>query len=186
MGLIAVARVRAVSLSCLILATAWSVAYSVRAEQAITANLKQTLTQRLLMMHDVAAYKWINQRPVEDLEREAQVLTATVERATTFGLDRTFATGVVRAQISAAKHIQSRWFTVWAVEGGPARAPDLTSELRPRISSQTEILLQQLKTFSAVELTEADRQTITAVPPELRDDKMAWAIATAPMLQGIR
>ncbi|NIR30674.1 MAG: chorismate mutase, partial [Gammaproteobacteria bacterium] len=54
-------------------------------------------------MRDVAAYKWINGLPVEDLAREAKVLESAGSAALRFGLDVSATRTLFKAQIEAAK-----------------------------------------------------------------------------------
>ena len=134
-------------------------------------------------MRNVAAYKWLYHRPVEDLEREAKILAATVERATVLGLNRDWVTEVVVAQMTAAKHIQSRWFTEWARTIGPTEAPDLAIDLRPKISALTDVLIQHLLIIKKAPLSAQDRNELMETPAELANDSAAWQIAIGPLLK---
>lgn len=145
-------------------------------------DLKQILGERLLVMPDVAAYKWLNDLPVEDADREAQVLAATVEQASRSGVDRAWARQVVRAQIDAAKRIQSRWFAKWNSDGGPARAPELVTEIRPRISELTAELIAHLVRLDARSVSAEEIAALREVPAALRDDRAAWMTAVSPWL----
>lgn len=146
-------------------------------------DLKQTLIERLLVMKDVAAYKWVNNLPVEDMEREAQVLAATVEQASRGGVDSELASKVVQAQIDAAKRIQSRWFASWETQSGPSQAPDLVGEIRPRISELTVELIEHLALLDSAPLAAAELNRLRVLPLALQDDSQAWDTAIAPFLK---
>ncbi len=103
-------------------------------QQAIAADpFAELINERLSHMRDVAAYKWINQRPIEDLEREAVVIAA----ATRSGLDQNITAASSKAffvaQIAAAKEIQQYWFNYWQQHGDPDSPPDLVNVVRPEL-----------------------------------------------------
>ena len=66
------------------------------------------INERLSYMEDVAAWKWINRKPIEDLEREKAVLVATSNAAGQYGLDGASITPFAEAQMDAAKAVQVR------------------------------------------------------------------------------
>lgn len=108
-------------------------AYQQQADSA--DSLKTLLTQRLQLMRDVAAYKWLNGRPVEDLAREQVVLDAAVSAGLTTGMTVDSSQAFFSAQIHAAKDIQYCWFEQWKTDPGtqPDQAPDLNQQLRPEL-----------------------------------------------------
>ncbi|MBH81268.1 MAG: chorismate mutase AroQ, gamma subclass [Gammaproteobacteria bacterium] len=99
-------------------------------------SLDALVNERLGLMRDVAAYKWHRQLDIEDRQREAEVLRRSVQEALTLGVTPVSAEGFFRAQIEAAKAVQSHWFARWAA-GEPSApkdaVPDLVSETRPRL-----------------------------------------------------
>ncbi len=84
-------------------------------------------------MRDVAAHKWLQELPVEDLAREQVVVATALEEARNHGLEPEGAAAFFREQIEAAKDIQRYWFGRWQADGGPQAAPDLAAEIRPRL-----------------------------------------------------
>ncbi len=98
-------------------------------------SLAQLIVMRLDLMDEVAAYKFLNDVPVEDREREAVVLSRAVEAAEDAGLDGATTVAFFSAQIEAAKAIQSCWIERWrrGDASAPAAAPDLTGAIRPRL-----------------------------------------------------
>jgi chorismate mutase len=101
---------------------------------------------RLLVMHDVAHWKWASKAPIEDPEREAALLRDVADRGSTMGLDPATTRAFFAAQIEAAKLVQRADFARWeadhrAPEGEP---PDLARVLRPRIDALNRDLLAAL------------------------------------------
>ncbi|MGB0693688.1 MAG: gamma subclass chorismate mutase AroQ, partial [Pseudomonadales bacterium] len=93
----------------------------------------ELINQRLGLMASVAAFKWLKQRPIEDLAREQVVLDQAALQAlrrqiTTDSSRRFFA-----AQIKAAKQIQACWFDRWRNGDAPTAAPDLNTVVRPEL-----------------------------------------------------
>lgn len=116
-------------------------------------TLAELIRQRLSYMKDVAAYKWKNQLPIEDLEREQVVLRGSMEQAATFGLDSPSTQSFFEAQITSAKLIQQYWFDQWTTHGFDERLTfrDLNSEVRPAL---LEIGNQTLEVISKLRLWE--------------------------------
>ena len=108
-----------------------------------TDPLLQAIHQRLALMQNVAAYKWLHSLPIEDSQREAIVVNAARQGALRQGIEPQSSKQFFFAQISAAKEIQEYWFEKWEAGNAPLSAPDLTTEIRPRlIQLGDEILLQ--------------------------------------------
>ncbi|MAV28106.1 MAG: chorismate mutase AroQ, gamma subclass [Gammaproteobacteria bacterium] len=99
---------------------------------------------RLLLMKDVARYKWHHQRPIEDLARERVVLKHARSDALRHGLDVDSYAAFMNAQINAAKVIQQYWFRHWQRGHAPTVGPDLTTELRPELITLGERIAQSL------------------------------------------
>jgi len=110
------------------LASAASATYTNTAD-----DLYALIGERLSHMRDVAAFKWLQGRPVEDKEREQVVVTAALEAARNHGIRAAGAESFFQQQIAAAKDIQQYWFERWQTHGGPDAAPDLTAEVRPQL-----------------------------------------------------
>ncbi len=99
-------------------------------------DLYQLIDQRLSMMRDVAAYKWVRELPIEDLQREQTVVQAAVAHGLTRGLTPESSSNFIQVQIDAAKDIQRYWFARWRDVGppdAPQKAPDLNAEIRPQL-----------------------------------------------------
>ncbi|MFW6093223.1 MAG: gamma subclass chorismate mutase AroQ [Pseudomonadota bacterium] len=107
----------------------WGAAASAGAGSSLAA----LVNERLELMDEVAAYKWVNDRGIEDSEREAVVIARAVEDGLRHGLTPASTRTFFEAQIEAAKSIQRHWFDVWSRSGGPREAPDLDGVVRPEL-----------------------------------------------------
>ncbi len=128
----------------------------------------ERIAERLSLMQPVAAWKLANDVAVEDLAREAVVLESATGAAVEAGLDAETAQAFFEAQIEAAKDIQHCWIGRW--EAGtaqpPESAPDLTTEIRPRL------LELGVELLDSIEAALADGVTFDAA---LADDFAATA-----------
>ncbi|HMB78084.1 MAG TPA: gamma subclass chorismate mutase AroQ [Kiloniellaceae bacterium] len=95
----------------------------------------ELIVARLAVMKEVAAYKYGNDLPIEDRDREAVVLDKSVEKAEALGLDGASVLPFFAQQIEAAKSIQACWMARWREGSETAlRFPrDLQTELRPQL-----------------------------------------------------
>lgn len=119
-------------------------------DNAPVERLLTLMQQRLAVMHDVAQWKWNEKKPISDPQREQELLDRLVKSAKERDVDAEFARSFFTAQMTAAKAIQQADFDRWqaANQGEFADAPDLVTELRPRITQISDDLLDAL---SAVE-----------------------------------
>ncbi|MCP4381920.1 MAG: gamma subclass chorismate mutase AroQ [Hyphomicrobiales bacterium] len=143
--------------------------------------VRLAMTDRLMIMVEVARFKWNGKIPIEDLEREAVVLEQTVDQAVASGVDPRLATALVRSQIAAAKALQGSLFEKWQADsvGQFDDAADLTETLRPAIGRLTAALIEAV---AGAETNLADCEvieTLAPVPPELAAFSDAWAVAVA-------
>lgn len=153
------------------------------ADAATNAGAVRGLIEsRLAVMKDVAAFKHLRGVAVQDLGREAVVLKKAVEGAAAKGLVPETVTPFFRAQIEAAKAIQRCWIARWT-EGdaaAPTRAPDLKTEVRPKL---VEIGGQLV---AAIAETPATAMPIETAAPSLDCLPDAEAAAIAAALGGVR
>jgi cyclohexadienyl dehydratase len=101
----------------------------------------ELISQRLALMQDVAAFKWANGLPIEDLERERIVLEAAVRSGLDHGLTATSVESFFALQIKAAKEIQRYWFDRWGRDDDAPPAPDLATTIRPQIVELGDAIL---------------------------------------------
>jgi chorismate mutase len=75
--------------------------------------LLRLMEQRLVLMHDVARWKWNERKPITDPERERELLQSVVERGRAKGLDPGFVRAFFEAQMEAARLVQQADFDRW-------------------------------------------------------------------------
>jgi chorismate mutase-like protein len=108
-------------------------------------SLAGLIDRRLSWMKDVAAYKWANDLPIEDLERERVVLARSAQGAARYGLDPSTVQRFVQSQMDLAKEIQSYWFRQWRQKSSPPpEFRDLTTEIRPDLLKLGDEILQTI------------------------------------------
>lgn len=108
-------------------------------------QLFDLIRQRLDLMDAVAAYKWQQQRPIEDLRREQVVLEQILKTARQTGLDTGLSRHFFEIQIDAAKEIQAHWFHKWNKNKEVLLAsPDLDGEIRPKLSTLGNQILKRM------------------------------------------
>ncbi len=156
------------------------------ASSAIAAppeELKDAIAARLLLMDDVARYKWNHSLPVVDTQREAALLERTTADAVAIGMPKDYARRVVAAQIEASRTIQLQLVAGWQREKQPpfADVPDLAAVQRPAIDAATHRLLEQLHTAMCTLAEETAPAELQSVPPPLSQQREAWSIATAAL-----
>jgi chorismate mutase len=107
-------------------------------------QLLEILRQRLLLMHDVARWKWHAGRPILDPAREDALLDAVSAQGRARGLDADFVRTFFAAQMEAARTIQERDHARWRATGSaPGQGPPL-DVLRERIDALNGELLDRL------------------------------------------
>ena len=165
-------------------------ALSFGAARGETDALDRLLTlvgERLDVMPGVAMHKFNTGSPVDDLPREAQVLAQVAAQAERAGAPRALAERFFQAQIDAAKTIQRARIAAWRAEGrGPfAAAPDLATEIRPRLDGLTPMLIAALRdsapSLARPDLAACCEAAAAANGRRNPGDDAAFRIATAPL-----
>jgi chorismate mutase len=108
--------------------------------------------RRLLIAEQVALAKWDSGAAVEDLPREAQVITGAVREGVSRGLEPTSVSNFFKAQIEANKVIQYSLLADWRRSGrAPAHAPiDLVATIRPELDHVQTSLIAELADTVAI------------------------------------
>lgn len=101
------------------------------------------INQRLAQMQSVALFKAHKHRPIEDLSREAVVLSNALEQARQQCLDTASVEAFFQAQMDAAKAIQYRYRAQWLAEGVPDKGADLV-KLRNTLNQLGAAILEVL------------------------------------------
>lgn len=151
--------------------------------------LRRVMNERLSLMVDVARHKWNTGTPIEDLQREKQIIDGLKLEAQSLGIPAPWAEHFFRAQIEAAKLIQREQFAEW--ERGKAgrfdHVPDLATEIRPRLDALTPLLLRELAAAWPALADPAQRNRIAAAMhdmPGTGSHLTAASIAIAPVVDG--
>ena len=122
------------------------------------ALLFERISTRLGLMKAVAADKWLANRPIEDLQREADVLRKSAYAGLRVGITIDSNNRFYQAQISAAKSIQHYWFNHWRDHSGPDKGDSLVKVIRPKLISLGESIATLLKN----PIAEAQRELFLA------------------------
>jgi len=148
------------------------------------------IRQRLDLMEEVARSKWNLGIPVEDSSREQSLIDSVDALARGRGVDPALAATFFRAQIEAAKLVQSARISLWAAmhAGTFAAAADLRTEIRPKLDRLTADLLSALAAAApTLKRADADRIIAAAHGPDTTMS-MAMIRAVQPLLElcGVR
>lgn len=121
-------------------------------QQLKVDKLLQLIQQRLLIAHDVARWKWNHKRPIEDRQREQQLLDKLQKQAIDYGLQPDAVSAFFAAQITAGKLIQTADFQIWQRQGVKSftNVPDLNQNLRPLLDKLNTDFLAVLTDMNAV------------------------------------
>lgn len=101
------------------------------------------INQRLAQMQPVALFKAQQHRPIEDLSREATVLSKALEQARQQCLDSASVEALFQTQMDAAKAIQYRYRAQWLAEGVPNEDANL-DQLRSTLNQLGAAILETL------------------------------------------
>lgn len=103
-------------------------------------SLVQAIDERLTLMREVAAAKWLSGAPILDAAREAVVLQQVAERAQSLGLDPVTTEAFFAGQIGLARDVQQRWHDEWKQAGhcAPCDEPAALQVVRERIDAANE------------------------------------------------
>jgi chorismate mutase len=137
--------------------------------------------ERLRLMRAVAESKWNSGAPIEDEAREESLIAGVVALAPSYGLDPRQAAAFFRAQIEAAKCIESALITRWAAaRAAPFDAPpDLQTVIRPQLDRLTPALLAAL----AAAVPRLRRGGAEQIAAASQQDDPVMAVAMARALQ---
>jgi len=123
--------------------------------QAVTDKLQslvETSARRLTIAEQVALAKWDNGTAVEDVPREAQVITAAVKMGESKGLNEASVATFFRAQIEASKLVQYSLLADWRRAGkAPTHEPiNLVDTIRPELDQLQTTLITELADTIAI------------------------------------
>ncbi len=155
-----------------ILAIIANVCAALPAHAAAAPGIAAALEQRLVLMRDVAHFKFAHNEPIEDRSREQLVLQRMAQRGEALGLTQESTRALGSAVIAAAKSIQTSWHGEWKKSGAPTTAvPDLANKTRPAIDTATDALLIACALSRTEQHDDAAREAIAARLRALRVDE---------------
>lgn len=110
--------------------------------------LVDAAVQRLQVAEPVAAFKFQTGGPVEDSEREQQVLQAVARDAADRQIDPSYVTTVFRDQIDATEAIEYTRLAQWKLDpaSAPSTPPDLSSS-RAAIDGLNRTMVSEIATM---------------------------------------
>jgi chorismate mutase-like protein len=149
-------------------------------------RLLTLMDERLKLMADVARNKWNSKSAIEDLPREQAIIASLGHQAAAAGVPENWAQEFFRAQITAAKTVQTTLFKQWEAshQGRFEDAPDLQSEIRPRLDALTPLLIAALaENWPALRDPTQRLQISTAAEQRL---STRWGRARSEALAGLR
>ena len=140
---------------------------------APAAELEDAIAARLLLMDDVARYKWNHALPVVDAPREAALLERATADAVAIGLPEAYARRIIAAQIDASRAIQLQLVAGWQRDKQPpfTDVPDLATVQRPVIDVATHRLLEHLHTTMCTLAEESTRADLQHPPTSLAQQR---------------
>jgi chorismate mutase len=177
---------RRVLLACAgALVVTWSTAGGPLAGMDPLMALIGLMRRRLDLMVEVARSKWNTGSSVEDLGRERSLAENVAGLAPRYGLNPQLAATFFRAQIEAAKLVESALIARWTLDhtGAFAEAADQLTVIRPKIDRLTAELLAALAAVApTLKRDDADRIVEAG---RLPDEVMALAMTRAlqPLLE---
>ncbi|MBT3880643.1 MAG: chorismate mutase [Candidatus Scalindua sp.] len=122
--------------------------FSLQTKAEVTSiELFRTINERLSYMEDVALFKVKNHLPIEDIQRENDV----IDKAKVFASEQGFDSGIVkdffRAQISVAKAIQYRYRADLLSQPSFRQPRDLQKEVRPALIRLGNQIIEQMAAY---------------------------------------
>ena len=101
--------------------------------------------QRRALMREVAAWKWLHRKPIEDRERERELLERTRAQGLVLGIEPNALARFFELQMRWARREQERAFEQWQRDASKLPTPrDLAGELRPQLDQIGTELLRAL------------------------------------------
>lgn len=145
------------------------------------ARLAELMVQRLEVGRQVAWIKYVNDMPVKDPKREAELLAALTEQGNRLGVNPATTQEFFGAQMSASRALQGELIHGWK-RGRPLPAyppRDLKRDIRPQLDYISTAILEELR---VVKLPDAKLAAYTTAQMRERGFRGgAVSRATAPL-----
>lgn len=121
-----------------------SLFFSINSFAYNTSSVFDLMNQRMGLMTDVAANKYLDHQPIEVIEQEQKVLEKTLNIAYAEGLNPESVKPFIIAQMNVAKAIQYRDIADWLSQPDVQLHPKTLSDVRDRISSLTIQMIKDI------------------------------------------
>jgi chorismate mutase len=120
-------------------------------DQEAIRTLLTLIDQRLALAPLVARAKWNSGAPIDDPQRERQILDAVAQQALHAGVDPAYARRFFQDQFDAGKTLQRALHAQWRRTNQPRfdDVPDLARDVRPVLDRLTPQLIDALKAVPA-------------------------------------
>jgi len=133
--------------------------------QSVTDKLQslvETSAHHFAIAEQVALAKWDSGKVVEDVPREAQVITGAVKMGESKGLDEASVSSFFRAQIEANKLVQYSLLADWRRAGrSPTHEPiNLVNTIRPELDQVQTALITELADTRAIRASKTCRAEV--------------------------
>jgi chorismate mutase len=111
--------------------------------------LIEAVGQRTEIANDVALSKWYSGKPVQDSEREQQVILNAENQANSYGLAKDDVRRFMTAQIEANKMVQYARIAQWHGNGQVPARPDASvlQGIRVRLDTLQPVMMQKYAAF---------------------------------------
>jgi chorismate mutase len=141
-------RTRSALLCALLLAVAMAIptgaGAAAPAPMKAARQILNLTKNRLELMDEVMASKWLSRAPIQDPAQEATVTETAVAEAEALGVGPELTRGLFAAEIAAAKEVQLGWGSHWLYFGAPElAAPELTT-LRAELTGISKAIVAAL------------------------------------------
>lgn len=121
-------------------------------------SLIVAIHERLHHMAEVAQWKWTHRQPIDDPDREAEMLQRIAQRACEKNLDVAWVQAVFRDQIAASKQVQREWFERFRQNAeGPYVYATTLERMRQQIDASNERLLSALAQLGPLDAQQRSR-----------------------------
>ena len=161
---------------------------STAVDTAAVDRLLALIKERLDAAPEVARTKWNTKAPIDDLDRDEQIIDGVAKAATEYGLDPQVAGTFFVGQIEASKAVQNALHAEWRAQRQPpfAKVADLGKDIRPVLDRLTPAMMRALAEALPVLQQRGGRRLLEArtraVLSNTPGDEAAAREAVAPLL----
>ncbi|MUG95872.1 gamma subclass chorismate mutase AroQ [Scytonema sp. UIC 10036] len=158
-------------------------------QQKQVHNLLQLMQQRLMIAHDVARWKWNKKLPIEDRQREQELITKVRQQARVYNIQTDTVTAFFQGQIEAGKQIQKADFQTWQKQGIKffTNIPDLKKNIRPSLDKLNEeffpVLAEVIPSLGCSSVRESIQSRAPIILKGDGIDRKVQRTALAPLLE---